>query len=103
MTFSQIHMPRDPDLALEPTLVARQMGGRSLDYDPRLWQTLFPTDLLHVEGRVPKDSSAQFLLQVRLNPTKELIGVAFSPSSEENKEQFDGLLNFLIGKGYVVN
>jgi hypothetical protein len=92
-------MPLDSTIPQETPVVARQMGGRSLGFDSPLWQTLFPSELLRIDGRVPVDKSSQFLLQMRMNVTKELIGVAFSPGSEASDTGFRILTDFLIAKG----
>ena len=82
-------------------MVARQMGGRSIASDSLLWRTLFPSELLRIDGRVPVDKSSQFLLQMRMNSAKELIGVTFSPGSESSDAGFHILTDFLIAKRYV--
>ncbi|KAJ7504346.1 hypothetical protein B0H11DRAFT_1905589 [Mycena galericulata] len=64
--------------------VARQIGGRTLESGSVLWKTLFPSELLRIDGRVPVDKSAHFLLQTRMNSTKELVAI---------------LTDFLIAKG----
>ncbi|KAF8892270.1 hypothetical protein BD779DRAFT_1511945 [Infundibulicybe gibba] len=92
----KLGMPLDSTTPQETPVIARQMGGRSIAPDSALWKTLFPTSLLKIEGRVPVKDSAKFLLQVRMNPTKELIGVAFS--SESNNVGFTLLMDFLIAK-----
>jgi hypothetical protein len=56
---------------------------------------------LRIDGRVPIEKSAQFLLQMRMNSSKELIAVAFSPSSSQLKEPFKFLIEYLLGKKYV--
>lgn len=95
----QINMPLDSTIPQETPVVARQMGGRGLDAESLLWRTLFPSELLRIDGRVPVDKSAQFLLQVRMNPAKELIGVAFSPANDADDSGFRILTDFLIAKG----
>lgn len=85
----------------ETTLAARQVGGRHLAPESPLWRTLFPSDLLRIEGRVPVDNSSKYLLQMRLNATKELIATAFSPTSEASENNFNILSNFLISKRCV--
>jgi hypothetical protein len=79
--------------------VARQIGGRTIEFGSPLWKTLFPSDLLRIDGRVPVDKSAQFLLQTRMNSTRELIAVAFSPGSSGANAGFQILTDFLIAKG----
>ncbi|SJL03788.1 uncharacterized protein ARMOST_07145 [Armillaria ostoyae] len=95
----KITMPLDSSIPTETPIVARQMGGRPIEVGSPLWRTLFPADLLRIDGRVPVDKSAQFLLQVRLNPSKELIGVAFMPAPDATDNGFMVFADFLIGKG----
>ncbi|KAJ7623200.1 hypothetical protein FB45DRAFT_98273 [Roridomyces roridus] len=95
----KINMPLDSTIPQETPVVARQIGGRPLEASSVLWQTLFPSDLLRIDGRVPVDKSAQFLLQTRMNSTKELIAVAFSPASDSSSAGFQILTDFLIAKG----
>ncbi|PFH51770.1 hypothetical protein AMATHDRAFT_74665 [Amanita thiersii Skay4041] len=92
---SEIGMPLDASMQ-ETTVTARQLGGRTID--EKLWKTLFPTEVLRIDGRVPIDSSCQFLLQTRMNPAKELIAVAFSPSDDDSGQSFKAISDFLIGK-----
>lgn len=92
-------MPLDSTIPQETPVVARQMGGKSLASDSPLWKTLFPSDLLRIDGRVPVDNSCKFLLQMRMNVTKELIAVAFSPASDSSDAGFRILSDFLIAKG----
>ncbi len=94
-------MPLDSSIPTETPIVARQMGGRPIEVGSPLWRTLFPADLLRIDGRVPVDKSAQFLLQVRLNPSKELIGAALMPAPDATDNGFMVFADFLIGKGYA--
>ena len=96
-------MPLDSSMPQETTLIARQVGGRHLAPESPLWRTLFPSDLLRIEGRVPVDNSTKYLLQMRLNATKELLAAAFSPASEASKNDFNTFSNFLISKRYIQN
>ncbi|KAI0084453.1 transcription factor S-II, central domain-containing protein [Irpex rosettiformis] len=94
----KISMPLDLTLSQEVSVSARQIGGRTLGRDSSLWRTLFPTDHLRIDGRVPVDKSAEYLTQMRLNPHKELIAVAFSPENEQISENFATLSKYLISK-----
>ena len=94
----QISMPLDSAIPQETPVTARQMGGRPLEADSPLWKTLFPSDLLRIDGRVPVANSAKFLLQMRMNPSKELIAVAFSPMGD-GESGFKTISDFLIVKG----
>jgi hypothetical protein len=91
-------MPLDSTIPQETPVVARQVGGRQLGADSLLWKTLFPSDLLRIDGRVPVDKSAQYLLQMRMNSTKELIAVALSPASPSDKSGCKTLSEYLVGK-----
>jgi hypothetical protein len=91
-------MPLDSTIPQETPVVARQVGGRQLGADSLLWKTLFPSDLLRIDGRVPVDKSAQYLLQMRMNSTKELIAVALSPTSPSDKSGCKTLSEYLVGK-----
>ncbi|THH32466.1 hypothetical protein EUX98_g1724 [Antrodiella citrinella] len=95
----KISMPLDSTIPQEVSLMARQSGGRSIAGDSLLWQTLFPSDHLRIDGRVPTANSAQYLTHSRLNTAKELIAVAFSPDSEASKVLADALIQYLLGKG----
>ncbi|TCD71834.1 hypothetical protein EIP91_003177 [Steccherinum ochraceum] len=95
----KISMPLDSTIPQEVPLKARQSGGRTLGGDSPLWRTLFPNDHLRIDGRVPTLNSAQYLTQSRLNPTRELIAVAFEPESADNRTTADSLIQYLIGKG----
>ena len=92
-------MPLDSTIPQEVSVTARQMGGRSLGGDSLSWRVLFPADHLRIDGRVQVDKSAQYPTQMRLNPNKELIAVAFSPDSEHSVIPFDTLAKHLIAKG----
>jgi hypothetical protein len=91
-------MPLDSTIPQETPVVARQVGGRQLEADSLLWRTLFPSDLLRIDGRVPVDKSAQYLLQMRMNSTKELIAVALTPASTSDESGCKTLSEYLVGK-----
>ena len=95
----QLSMPLDSAIPQEVAVVARQTGGRVLPSDSPLWQMLFPTKELRIDGRVPVEKSAQYLTQVRLNPSKELMAAAFSPTPDMPSAGFDALKSHLLGKG----
>ncbi|KAG6860877.1 hypothetical protein C0995_006432 [Termitomyces sp. Mi166 len=97
----KISMPLDSTVPQEVSVNARQVGGRSLEHDSLIWKTLFPSDFLRIDGRVPVDNSSKFLLQMRMNSAKELIAVAFSPAPEDEDVGFRILSDFLISKGRV--
>jgi hypothetical protein len=89
-------MPLDSTIPQETPVVAKQAAGRRLEPTSTLWKTLFPAVQLRIDGRVPVDKSSQYLLQMRLNSSKELIAVAFTPNAEDYK--FQALLNYLEAK-----
>ncbi|KAI0705185.1 transcription factor S-II, central domain-containing protein, partial [Cytidiella melzeri] len=94
----KISMPLDLSLSQEVAVTARQIGGRTLGGDSVLWKTLFPADHLRIDGRVPVDKSAEYLTQMRLNPHKELIAVAFAPEAHGITDSFMTLSKYLISK-----
>jgi len=94
----QLNMPLESNTPTEIPVLARQMGGRPVEHNSPLWQTLFPSIQLRIDGRVPIDKSAQFLLQMRMNSSKELIAVAFSPQTGQQKAPYKSLIDYLLGK-----
>lgn len=102
-TFSQISMPLDSTMPQETGIVARQVGGKSLAADSPLWKTLFPSSNLRIDGRVPVEGSAKYLLQMRMNAAKELFSVAFTPSSDASESGFKALSDFLTTKRYYLH
>ena len=94
----QISMPLDSSVPQETPVVARQVGGRRLEANSTLWRTLFPTELLRIDGRVPVPNSARYLLQMRMNSTKELISVVLTPASTADELGCKMLSDYLIGK-----
>jgi hypothetical protein len=93
-------MPLDTAAPQSTTVSARQIGGRSLGHQSLWWKTLFPFEELRIDGRVATKSSSDFLTQVRLNPTKELIAVAFAPTEGMTKD-FDALAECLKSREWV--
>ncbi|KAH9032799.1 transcription factor S-II, central domain-containing protein [Lactarius pseudohatsudake] len=93
-----ISMPIDSAVPQELRVDARQIGGRGLASDSPLWRTLFPIDHLRIDGRVAVGSSAQYLLASRLNSAKELIAVAWTPTSDADMAVLQTLKTFLINK-----
>lgn len=85
----------------ETTLVAHQIGGKPLGADSSLWKTLFPSDILRIEGRVPVENSLKYLVQMRMNPSKELYAVALVPAGPQDENDFKAFNNFLISKRFV--
>lgn len=90
-----------PDSEQCPKVQARQVGGRPIDSHSSQWSILFPTTPSHqlrIEGRVPVNDSAKYITQNRLNVSRELVVVAFTPADELRKE-YDELLSILISRG----
>src|SRR5437016_4638645 len=94
-------MPLDSSVPQETSLVARQVAGKPLTPDSPLWKTLFPSDQLRIEGRVPVENSVKYLVQMRLNAAKELYAAVFVPASLAHEEDFKIFSNFLISKRSV--
>ncbi len=94
-------MPLDSAAPQSTVVFGRQIGGRSIGHQSLWWKTLFPLEDLRIDGRVPTKSSSEFLTQVRLNPTKELIAVAFSPVAENMKADFSALIEYLKSRECV--
>ena len=94
-------MPTDSNVPQELRVIARHIGGRGLASDSPLWRTLFPLDHLRIDGRVPVESSAQYLLASRLNSAKELIAVAWTPVSDADIATLKAVSSFLINKEWV--
>jgi hypothetical protein len=92
-----LSMPLDSTVPQETPVAARQVAGRKLEATSLLWRTLFPSAQLRIDGRVPIDKSSHYLLQMRMNSSKELFAVAFSAATEETK--FQALVDYLIQKG----
>ncbi|KAF5387320.1 hypothetical protein D9757_005755 [Collybiopsis confluens] len=95
----KINMPLDSAVPQETLVMGRQVGGRTIDVTSGQWRTLFPSDTLRIDGRVPVENSAKFLLQMRMTPSRELIAVAFSPEAGTDGTGFKVLSDFLINKG----
>lgn len=88
-----------PDSEQCPKVQARQVGGRPIDSLSSQWSILFPTPShqLRIEGRVPVNDSAKYITQNRLNVSRELVVVAFTPADE--RKEYDELLSILISRG----
>ncbi|KAH8108343.1 hypothetical protein DFH11DRAFT_1691587 [Phellopilus nigrolimitatus] len=93
----EICMPVDNLSSLAPFVICKQIGGRTFEPLSGYWQTLFPSPQARIDGRVPVNTSAQYLVSTRLNPVKELIAVCFTPFSEEDT-RFNELIDYLVGK-----
>lgn len=96
-------MPLDSTIPQQTVVNARLVGGRRMEQDSPLWHTLFPNGVLRIDGRVPVKNSEAYLLQSRLNSSKELIAVAFMPNSDDDRNGFQMLSEFLINKECVIS
>jgi hypothetical protein len=94
-------MPTDLNVSQELRVIARQIGGRGLAFDSPLWRTLFPFDHLKIDGRVPINGSAQYLVASRLNSARELIAVAWTPVSDADMAALKTVSSFLMNKECV--
>lgn len=95
-------MPFESLTPLAPSVVASQIGGRALGDDSPLWQIVLPSAEARIDGRVPVDKSSHYLLNTRLNVSKELIAVCFTPQSESEPSKFNELVDYLVGKEYIM-
>ncbi|KAG8817294.1 hypothetical protein FRC17_011294, partial [Serendipita sp. 399] len=93
----ELIMPFDPKPALINDVTVQQVGGRPFGASAAVWDNLFKPKKILIEGRVPTNQSAKYLMTTRLNSSKELIVVLFTPT-DSSKEKFAELFGFLIGK-----
>ncbi|KAG8949867.1 hypothetical protein FRC04_008170 [Tulasnella sp. 424] len=93
-----VQMPNEQDSAWTSMCQARQVGGRNLGTSDFLWKLLFTQPITRIDGRVPVPASTKYLVDTRLNPTKDLVAVALTPMDEGDQE-FAKLNEFLIKKG----
>lgn len=91
-------MPLEASSNLTPDVDCRQIGGQELAPMSGYWQTLFPSSTTRIDGRVPTATSNQYLVNSRLNPSKEIILVYFSPKDEQSRVDYDKLIQYLLGK-----
>lgn len=93
-----VQMPNEQDSAWTSICQARQVGGRNLGTSDFLWKLLFTQPITRIDGRVPVQASNKYLVDTRLNPTKDLVAVVLTPMDEGDQE-FAKLNEFLIKKG----
>ena len=91
-------MPLEASSALEPDVVCRQVGGQELAPMSGYWQTLFPSTSARIDGRVPTETSNKYIVATRLNSSKELIIVCFTPKDGQVNGDFNKLIQYLLGK-----
>ncbi|WWC63600.1 uncharacterized protein I303_106205 [Kwoniella dejecticola CBS 10117] len=68
---------------------------------PPDWKILLPREKIEITGRVPTKGSLQYLSDSRLNPSKELITVAFSLDEKATDEEilaWEEMVEYHIGK-----
>ena len=70
-----------------PPMSARLVSGNSAQVASTSWPNLLPHNPIAITGRVPTDKALRYLSDSRLNPTKELIVVAFTPALTALTEQ----------------
>ncbi|KIK32799.1 hypothetical protein CY34DRAFT_110842 [Suillus luteus UH-Slu-Lm8-n1] len=80
----KISMPLESSTLQEAPVVARRVGGQILGHDSDLWKTLFPSDILRINGRMQMDSQ------------KEPIACAFS--TVEGNPMLQTFSEFLLNK-----
>ncbi|KAG8877588.1 hypothetical protein FRB98_006623 [Tulasnella sp. 332] len=93
-----VQMPVEPASAWTTTVRARQIGGRNLGDSLATWKKLFTQPITRIDGRVPIANATKYLVDIRFNPSKELVAVALSPISPMDMD-FTQLFDFLIMKG----
>ncbi|KAG8968416.1 hypothetical protein FRB90_010821, partial [Tulasnella sp. 427] len=93
-----VQMPTDQDNVWTSRCEARHIGGRDLGTSDHLWKLLFTQPITRIDGRVPVPASNKYLVDTRLNPSKDLVAVALTPI-EEGDPEFAKLNEFLIKKG----
>lgn len=65
------------------------------------WNILLPHDPVAITGRVPTKASLAYLSESRLNPSRDLVTVVFSPEAMANEEDlraWNELIDFHIAK-----
>ncbi|KAG9032082.1 hypothetical protein FRB95_001943 [Tulasnella sp. JGI-2019a] len=93
-----VQMPVETSSAWMTTVRARQIGGRNLGDSLATWKQLFTHSITRIDGRVAIANATKYLVDIRFNPSKELVAVALSPISPIDTD-FNQLFDFLIMKG----
>jgi hypothetical protein len=96
---TQVVLPKDNLPAATPGVIGRQIGGSIIEASSPIWRALFPSNSTRIEGRVAVEEADKYLVNVRFNTGRTLVGVAFTPRTEQDKEAFDDLSNYLKAKG----
>lgn len=95
----QVRMPSiaDPNRMIQFQSVFKQIGGAEFHDTEENRKALFPASLFEIIGRVPTSQAINYLVSMRLNPTKELFAVAIIPG-EEDKAAYLELHKLLVAK-----
>ena len=94
-------MPMDGPEDLASEVICKQIGGQSLEVESGYWQILFPSSEARIDGRVPTQPSTQYLITTRMNPSRELIAVVFTPQPEKDAK-FNDMIEFFTKKESVM-
>lgn len=96
---------RMPSATGDPAIVevdAYLLAGRPPQFDDLVfWNSLFRSQTLIIEGRVPVPASESYLLNSRLNSGRELVAVSFMPRNKGKTGSYQELSNGLLAKGLV--
>ncbi|KZP01442.1 hypothetical protein CALVIDRAFT_547838 [Calocera viscosa TUFC12733] len=95
----ELLMPMEPAPPLSCYVVAHQIGGPKLDEDPATWNLLFTSTTIRIDGRVPVPSSTEYLLNMRMSASKELVAISLSPQSAPDEIGFRQLFELLYSRG----
>ncbi|EJD47952.1 hypothetical protein AURDEDRAFT_86321, partial [Auricularia subglabra TFB-10046 SS5] len=76
----------------------RHVGGRELAPGGSAWGQLFTAPKMRIDGRVPLPVASKYLVDSRLNPSRELIAVALSPAGTQDEGAFEALVDMLHKK-----
>lgn len=87
----------DPNRMIQFQSEFKQIGGAEFHDTEENRKALFPARLLEIIGRVSTAQAINYLVSMRLNPTKELFAVAIIPD-EEDKATYLELHKLLIAK-----
>ncbi|KAJ1306574.1 hypothetical protein OPQ81_007575 [Rhizoctonia solani] len=87
----------DPSRMIHFQAEFKQVAGAPFYDTEANRKSLFPLSLFEIIGRVPTAQAVNYLVSMRLNPTKELFACALVPN-EDDKEAYAELHRVLIGK-----
>ncbi|KAJ9102473.1 hypothetical protein QFC21_002873 [Naganishia friedmannii] len=91
----EIHNPGDTSHPIAK-VYARQAAGPDCSSYQGVWSLIFPSDTLHLVGRVTTKASVKYIEQNQVMVHRELIIVAFSPAGDDeaSKADFESLVDF---------